>query len=96
MTDDSMTRKIRETGLSLIVSDDLSLSIETPEGIFPLGGWAAGDTSTNTPLITGYDTGSKVTGISVNAPAGAVNEYTHDAPSHLPPYIVVYMWKRTA
>jgi hypothetical protein len=61
-----------------------------------LDGWAAGDTSTNTPLITGYDTGSKVTGVTVNAPVGAVSEYTHDSPSHLPPYIVVYMWKRTA
>ena len=61
-----------------------------------LDGWAAGDTSTNTPLITGYDTGSKVTGISVNAPAGAVAEYTHDSPSHMPPYFTVHAWERTA
>lgn len=60
-----------------------------------LDGWAAGDTSTNTPTLTGYDTGSKVTGVSVNAPAGAVSELTHDSPSNLPPYIVVHMWKRT-
>jgi hypothetical protein len=60
-----------------------------------LDGWAAGDTSTNNPLITGYDTGSKVTGLTVNS-AGSGSEYTHDSPSHLPPYTVVRMWKRTA
>jgi hypothetical protein len=63
-----------------------------------LDGWAAGDTSTNTPLITGYDTGSKVTGITATTanPAGGVASMTHDTPSHLPPYMVVHMWKRTA
>jgi len=53
-----------------------------------LDGWAAGDTSTNTPLITGYDTGSKVTGISASTanPAGGVASLTHDSPNHEPPY----------
>ena len=61
-------------------------------------GWAAGDTSTNTPLLTDYDTGSATTGItaSATAPAGAVNELAHDNPSHVPPYLVAYIWKRTA
>lgn len=62
----------------------------------PNVGWGAQDTSTNTASLTGYDTGSKTTGISVDAPAGAVASYTHDSPSHLPPYFVAYIWKRTA
>lgn len=62
----------------------------------PLAGQGARDTSTNTPTLLDYDTGSKTTGISVNAPAGAVSELAHDAPSHLAPYIVVYMWRRSA
>jgi hypothetical protein len=62
----------------------------------PSAGWGARDTSTNSPIITDYDTGSSVTGISVDAPTGAVSELTHDAPSHLPPYFVVHVWKRTA
>jgi hypothetical protein len=61
-------------------------------------GWAARDTSTNTASLTDYDTGSATTGITAatTAPAGAVNALTHDSPSHLPPYFVVYAWKRTA
>ena len=46
-----------------------------------LVGWAAQDTSTNTASLTGYDTGSTGGG-------GAHN--------NLQPYIVVYMYKRTA
>lgn len=42
-----------------------------------LDGWAAGDTSTNTPLLTGYDTGSKVTGLTVNNPTGGVASQPH-------------------
>lgn len=44
-----------------------------------LDGWAAGDTSTNTPLLTGYDTGSKVTGITATSanPAGGVAAVAH-------------------
>lgn len=60
-----------------------------------LSGWAARDTSTNTPALTDYDTGSKVTGLTVDS-AGSGTEYTHDSPSHLPPYVIVRMWKRTA
>lgn len=72
-----------------------------------LDGWSAGDTSTNTALLTGYDTGSKVTGITTSAPAGAVAALAHSgtavaahashaATDHKPPYFVVYAWKRTA
>jgi hypothetical protein len=86
-----------------------------------LDGWAAGDTSTNTPTLTGYDTGSAGGHThTAQAPAGAVasqphtgaavsahgvtqpsqhaaqSHSAHDSPSHLPPYFVVYAWKRTA
>jgi hypothetical protein len=68
-----------------------------------LDGWAAGDTSTNTPLITGYDTGSKVTGVTVaNAsPAGAVASLTHTSGAvadgaTAPLSISAFLWKRTA
>jgi hypothetical protein len=52
----------------------------------PNVGWGAQDTSTNNASLTGYDTGSKVTGITVDAPAGAVASYTHNSPNHEPPY----------
>jgi hypothetical protein len=43
-----------------------------------LDGWAAGDTSTNTPLITGYDTGSAGAHThTAAAPAGAVASQPH-------------------
>lgn len=51
-----------------------------------LTGWGARDTSTNTAAATGYSTQSATTGITVNAPAGAVASLTHDSPSHEPPY----------
>lgn len=42
-----------------------------------LDGWGAGDTSTSTPLLTGYDTGSKVAGISLGNPTGGVASQPH-------------------
>lgn len=51
-----------------------------------LAGWAARDTSTNTPVATGYSTQSSVTNISVNNPAGGVSSYTHDTVSNEPVY----------
>ena len=101
-----------------------------------LDGWAAGDTSTNTPLLTGYSTANPTaggvaaqvhagtavdahsahaggavdahsgagvdahsahTGAGVDAHSGAgVDAHSaHDSPSHIPPYFVVYLWKRT-
>lgn len=56
------------------------------------------DTSSNTRVNSGYSTSSGTTGITASTanPAGGVTELTHDSPSHLPPYFVVYAWKRTA
>ena len=42
-----------------------------------LAGWGARDTSTNTPIITGYDTGSKVAGVTTQNPAGGVASQPH-------------------
>ena len=83
-----------------------------------LDGWAAGDTSTNTPLLTGYSTANPTTGgvaAQVHAGAaadahsahagGAVDAHgvtqpsahaSHAAVSSMVPYLVVYMWSRTA
>lgn len=62
-----------------------------------LSGYTA-DTSTNTRVNSGYSTSNAATGISATTsnPSGGVSALTHDSPSHLPPYIVVRMWKRTA
>ena len=64
-----------------------------------LSGWAAGDTSTNTPAATGYSTANPTSGgvaAQVHAGAAVDAHSAHDSPSHLPPYLVVYIWKRTA
>jgi hypothetical protein len=77
-----------------------------------LDGWAAGDTSTNTATLTGYDTGNP-TANGVAAQVHTVGQASahsdHAAQAHtvgqasahtdlnvVQPYIVVYMWKRTA
>jgi hypothetical protein len=62
----------------------------------PNRGWGAADTSTNTETATGYSTASATTGVTTQNPAGGVAELTHDSPSHLPPYITVRVWERTA
>lgn len=58
-----------------------------------LAGWGARDTSTSTSAATGYYTASNTTGISASTanPAGSVSSF-----SIMNPYIVVYMWERTA
>lgn len=54
---------------------------------------ATPDTSTNTSTASGYSTASSTTGITATTdnPAGGVASF-----SLMNPYIVVYMWKRTA
>jgi len=59
-----------------------------------------GDTSMSGTLenLT-LSTKSATTGVTTQNPAGgvtALSHSAHDAPSHLPPYFVVYAWKRTA
>jgi hypothetical protein len=41
---------------------------------------------------------SATTGVTAGTanPAGGVAALAHDSPSHLPPYVVVFMWSRTA
>ncbi|MCJ7698070.1 MAG: hypothetical protein MUO73_07060, partial [Thermoplasmata archaeon] len=58
-----------------------------------VSGWGARDTSTSTPSATGYYTAANTTGItaSTSNPAGSVSSF-----SIMNPYIVVYMWERTA
>jgi hypothetical protein len=58
-----------------------------------LRGWGAADTSTGTSTATGYSTASATTGITATTenPAGGAASF-----SLMNPYIVVYMWKRTA
>jgi hypothetical protein len=41
-------------------------------------------------------TKSATTGVTTSNPAGGVSALTHDSPNHLPPYVIVRMWKRTA
>lgn len=56
-------------------------------------------------LSTANPTGGVASGTTGNPSAGKTHSVTqpsdhapqsHDSPSHLPPYLVVYMWKRTA
>jgi microcystin-dependent protein len=56
-----------------------------------LSGWAARDTSTNTPVATGYSTQPATTGITASAgnPAGGVAQGTTDAASSEPPFFIV-------
>ena len=67
-----------------------------------LVGWGAQDTSTNTASLTGYDTGSTTAtnqnATATNQAATATNQNTGGGGAHnnLQPYIVVFMWKRTA
>lgn len=67
----------------------------------------APDTSSSNPTSMGPATALAPTNITVAAPAGAVAvlphaggavdaHSDHDSPSHLPPYLVIYCWKRTA
>jgi len=62
-------------------------------GLNGIDGYMSGeDTSTSTPLVTGYYTATNTTGISIsNAnPSGSVF-----LTSLMNPYFVVYIWERT-
>lgn len=67
-----------------------------------LDGWAAGDTSTNTPQLTGFDTGSAGAHThTAAAPAGAVASQPHTGGAVVagntdPLSITAFLFKRTA
>lgn len=56
------------------------------------------DTSTNTRVNSGYSTSSATTGVTASTqnPSGGVSALSHQSVGHMPPYIVAYMWERTA
>jgi microcystin-dependent protein len=60
-----------------------------------LAGWAARDTSTSTPVATGYSTAAAT---AVNQVATAVNQSTGGGQAHdnLPPFRAADIWRRTA
>jgi len=66
---------------------------EGPQG--PEG--PAGPPGEDGPIGPKGDKGDKgeVTGISVDAPAGAVASYTHDSPNHEPPYYALCFIQKT-
>ena len=72
------------------------------------GGFIVGQKSTDTDFDTAEETGGNKThthathGTVENLRTGgssvgfaSVGDAAHDSPSHLPPYFVVYIWKRT-
>ena len=70
-----------------------------------LTGWGvAVDTSTNTPTATGYSTATNTGGVATgttNGPGAALSHSVTQPSAHtdlnvVQPYIVVYIWKRTA
>lgn len=54
------------------------------------------DTSMSGTQVAANNTASATTGVTTSNPAGGVSALTHDSPSHLPPYITVRVWQRTA
>ncbi|HXH05372.1 MAG TPA: hypothetical protein VNI83_02160 [Vicinamibacterales bacterium] len=63
-----------------------------------MSGTLADNTLPTKAATTGITTQNPVGGVSSISHSGtAVDAHSaHDSPSHLPPYLVVYMWKRTA
>lgn len=95
VTGGSKTHTLTESELpshTHAVTDPGHTHVENSNGATTGGlrGWAAADTSTNNPTATGYSTASATTGISLGSTGGG------SAHNNLPPYITVYMWKRTA
>lgn len=60
------------------------------------GGAHTHDSHTFTANKLGGLAGSPVTGPTTHSSDGSHQHNIHDTPSHLPPYLVVYAWKRTA
>lgn len=54
------------------------------------------DTSMSGTQAAANNTASSTTGLTTNNPAGGVASLTHDSPEHLPPFITVRVWERTA